>query len=88
MNEMMLDPLMRPIGIPLVAGLLCLLLPKRCEQGRAWLAIAATTLTLLTAYSVFAGGNQAHAFAGWLLLRVEIHRARLLFHHPGTKKQT
>jgi len=71
MNEMMLDPLMQPIIIPLLAGLLCLLLPNRWERVRAWLAVAATVVTLLAVWRVFSGGEQVQALDGWLLLRVD-----------------
>jgi formate hydrogenlyase subunit 3/multisubunit Na+/H+ antiporter MnhD subunit len=71
MNKMILDALMRPISIPLLAGFLCLVLPKRWQQGRAWLAIAATALTLVAVWPVFAEGNQVQEFRGWPLLRVD-----------------
>jgi formate hydrogenlyase subunit 3/multisubunit Na+/H+ antiporter MnhD subunit len=67
----MLHPLMQPITIALVAGLLCLLLPKGWERVRAWLAVVGTAVTLLAVWRVFAGGNQAHEFAGWLALQVD-----------------
>jgi formate hydrogenlyase subunit 3/multisubunit Na+/H+ antiporter MnhD subunit len=67
----MLDPLLQPILIPLVAGLVCLLLPERWERERGWLAIAATIVTLLAVWALFAGGNQEQALGGWLLLRVD-----------------
>ena len=71
MNEMMLHPLIQPITIALVAGLFCLLLPKGWERVRAWFAVVATAVTLLAVWQVFAGGNQAHEFGGWLALQVD-----------------
>jgi len=67
----MLDPLLRPISIPLVAGLLCLVLPNRWERVRSWLAVVATVVTLLAVWPVFAGGNQDVELGGWLLLRCD-----------------
>lgn len=52
----MLDPLVLPMVIPLVAGLICLLLPARWEQLRAYVAIAAAGATSLAAWRVFADG--------------------------------
>ena len=47
------------------------MLPKRWDRERAWLAVAATAVTLLAVWPLFAGGNQEQAFGGWLLLRVD-----------------
>ncbi len=71
MIEPMFDPLVRPIGIPLVAGFLCLALPKRWERARVWLTIAVTVVTLLTVWPLFVGENQTAEFGDWLLLRVD-----------------
>lgn len=67
----MFDPLLRPIIIPFAAGLLCLLLPKRWEQVRAWLTIVASAVTLLAAWQLFAGENQTKAIGDVLLLRID-----------------
>ena len=71
MTDLMFDPLLRPITIPLLAGFVCLLWPKRWEPMRAWLAIAASAATLLAVWPLFAqrglltGGEQASE-SGWL----------------------
>lgn len=67
----MFDPLIRPISIPLLAGLLCLLLPKRWERVRAWLTIVATAVTQLAVWQLFAGENQTKAFGDLSLLRID-----------------
>ena len=78
MSEMF-DALTRPINIPLAAGLLCLLLPKRWERGRAWLTIVATAVTLLAVWQLFTGENQTKAFGDLPLLRIdELSRFTLL----------
>ena len=74
----MLEPLVYPISIPLLAGLLCLLLPTGWQRGRAWLAVAATALALLAAWQVFAAGNQVQAAGGWLLLQADGCHRRLV----------
>lgn len=71
MIEPMFDPLVRPIGIPLVAGFLCLALPKRWERARAWLTIAVSIVTLFAVWPLFAGENQTAEFGDWLLLRID-----------------
>jgi formate hydrogenlyase subunit 3/multisubunit Na+/H+ antiporter MnhD subunit len=70
MTDPMFDPLLYPIAIPLIAGFVCLLLPKRCEQVRAWLTVAASAVTLLSTWPLFAGGHRFEAF-GAELLRVD-----------------
>ncbi len=67
----MFDPIVLPIIIPLVAGLLCLLLPKRWERVRAWLTIAATAVTLLACWQLFITGNQTKTFGDLPLLRID-----------------
>lgn len=67
----MFESLMRPITIPLVAGLICLLLPQAWDRARAWLAVAASAVTMLAAWQVFAGANQTLKLAGWLLLKTD-----------------
>jgi formate hydrogenlyase subunit 3/multisubunit Na+/H+ antiporter MnhD subunit len=61
MTDLILEPLLRPISIPLLAGLLCLLLPKHWEQLRAWLAIAASAVTALAIWPLVFGAPQASA---------------------------
>ena len=65
---MTLDALIRPIIIPLVAGIACLLMPKRWGQARAWLAIGASVVTLYAAWSIFTGAHRQLDLGEWLLL--------------------
>ena len=67
----MLDPLVRPLFIPFVAGLLCLLLPRHWGRQRAWIAIVGSALTVYTVCPGLIGGNQEAAFGKLLLLRVD-----------------
>ena len=67
----MFAPLLQPIIIPLVAGLLCLLLPTRWDRLRAWLTVVATAATLLAVLPLFIGENQTKAFGGLPLLRMD-----------------
>ena len=67
---MLPDTITLPILVPLVAGLICLLLPERWNHVRAWLSVAASGLTLSFACQLFAGGNQSMAVGDWLHFRV------------------
>ena len=66
----MMHPLWQPIAIPLVAGLVCLLMPKRWELARGWLAVVASAVTLAATLPLFAGGLQLQV-ADVDLLRVD-----------------
>ncbi|NIP84293.1 MAG: hypothetical protein GTO03_01505, partial [Planctomycetales bacterium] len=68
---MLLDPLLQPIVIPLVAGLVCLLLPRGWDRPRGWLAVAATGVVLLAAGQLWVAGDQQWVWAGWSLLRLD-----------------
>lgn len=74
----MLEPLLRPIVIPLLAGVVCLALPGRWERARAWLTVAASVATLLAVWPLFVGAGQAQVLDGWLLLRVDALSAFVL----------
>lgn len=67
----MLDPLLRSIAIPLLAGFVCLVLPKRWQRGRAWLTVATSAATLMAVCPLFAETRQAELLDGRLLLRVD-----------------
>jgi formate hydrogenlyase subunit 3/multisubunit Na+/H+ antiporter MnhD subunit len=74
----MLDPLLRPIVIPMLAGFVCLLLPMAWERVRAWLTVAGSGATLLALWPLFAGSNPSRRLDGWLLLRVDALSALML----------
>ncbi len=58
MVDLMFEPLLQPIAIPLVAGLVCLLLPKTWQPARGWLTCAATAVTVMLVWPLFAGGSR------------------------------
>lgn len=68
---MPLDALLVPILLPLLAGILVWLLPRRAEAARAFLSVLATAATLLAAIAVFAVEHREQAFGFGLLLRVD-----------------
>lgn len=47
------------VFLPLVAGVLILLLPERRKEGARWVALAASTLTLLLSFIVYFGYDTA-----------------------------
>ena len=69
--RLMLDPMTLPITIPLLAGLLCLLMPKGWERVRAWSVVAITFVTLSIVWNLFAKGEHSKVPGDWLALRVD-----------------
>ncbi|MGI9517196.1 MAG: complex I subunit 5 family protein [Pirellulaceae bacterium] len=66
----MWEPLLQPIYLLLVAGFVCLALPRRFERTLSWLAIVTATLTLIANCILLQkAGFQATAVAG--LFRVD-----------------
>ena len=45
--EYILDPLVVPIALPILAGLVCLLLPHSAQKTRSSLTVAAAALVIL-----------------------------------------
>ena len=65
------NPMVLVIAIPIVAGLLCLLLPGRAHRVRAILAVAAAALTLAPAGLLLARRGEGLEIGSWLSLRVD-----------------
>jgi len=64
--------------VPVVAGVLCLLTPRGTAWLRSLVAVSATALTLLLAWSVFSTGNASFNPSPWLDLRVDALSAFVL----------
>ncbi|MBT8039473.1 MAG: NADH-quinone oxidoreductase subunit L [Gammaproteobacteria bacterium] len=65
------NPLTLPVTVPLLAGLLCLLLPARAERLRGLVAVIGTALTLGLAVPLWQLREAAFEPAAWLTLRVD-----------------
>jgi len=63
----LLEPIALPVTLPFLAGLVCLLLPRRLDRERALIALAASIITAMLAWHVFAAGEAA--LGSGLLLR-------------------
>ena len=70
MVDLMFEPLLQPIAIPLVAGLVCLLMPNAWATARGWLAVLAALMTLVATLPLFTDEPRS-AEIGLLLLRVD-----------------
>ena len=63
------QPLVLPVIVPVLSGVLCLLLPRRADSLRGGIAVLASGLTLILAWIVFALGESRFDPAPWLALR-------------------
>lgn len=66
-----LPPLVLPIAVPLISGLLCLLTPERARLIRAALALGSTAATVVLVWPLFEGADANLEFHAWLSLRVD-----------------
>lgn len=71
-------PMVLPVTLPVLAGLLCLLLPRRLDTQRALVSIAASVVTLFLAWKLFGavrvlGFGEAVTFrsGSWLAARLD-----------------
>jgi NADH:ubiquinone oxidoreductase subunit 5 (subunit L)/multisubunit Na+/H+ antiporter MnhA subunit len=65
------DPLLLPVTVPILAGFLCLLIPRAAASLRSLVAALATALTLYLCWPVFHLGEATFNAAPWLNLRVD-----------------
>ena len=65
------NPLMLPVLVPILAGFLCLLVPRRGAPLRSLVAISASAMTLVFAWQAFGLGGAVYAPLDWLPLRLD-----------------
>jgi formate hydrogenlyase subunit 3/multisubunit Na+/H+ antiporter MnhD subunit len=70
MTELLTHPLMLPIVVPILGGILCLLVPRALAGGCHFFAVAIGVVEMLLVWPLFrAGGNLD--WGGWLFLRAD-----------------
>lgn len=77
-SEWLDQPLMMPVIVPVLAGLLCLLIPRKGAPLRSLVAVVGAALTLGLAWPVFLLGEVTFNPAPWLDLRVDALSAFVL----------
>ena len=66
----LLDPMLLCIVVPALAGLACLLIPRRAARTCGALAVASTALTLVLVWRLFSHGEDLELqAAAWLHLQ-------------------
>ena len=70
-NELLSHPMLLPVTVPLLAGLICLLLPAAADSLRSLLTVLATAVVLYLAWPVFQMTGAVYEPAPWLSFRVD-----------------
>jgi formate hydrogenlyase subunit 3/multisubunit Na+/H+ antiporter MnhD subunit len=70
-SELLTQPLVLPVTFPLLAGLICLLLPRSADSLRATLAVLATAMVVALTWSLFRQGGTVFDPHPWISLRVD-----------------
>jgi formate hydrogenlyase subunit 3/multisubunit Na+/H+ antiporter MnhD subunit len=70
MRELLLHPFVQLILFPAIAGMVCLLAPKRLYQACAWFAVLTSGITLCLAWPVYKS-REILDFGSWLSLRAD-----------------
>ena len=69
--ESIFHPMVLPITVPLLAGLICLLIPRDAQRTRAVMAIASAAVTVGLVWPLFSERNALLQLAPWFSLRVD-----------------
>ncbi len=69
--QWILEPQLLPILLPLLAGVVCLLLPRNAYRTCAFTAVATTALTIALAWPLFAQRGGVLELATWLSFRID-----------------
>ena len=66
--DLICHPMVMPISVPVLAGLVCLLLPRTWERLHGVLAVAGSAVTLLLVWPLFTAGAGVLGDGRWLTL--------------------
>jgi formate hydrogenlyase subunit 3/multisubunit Na+/H+ antiporter MnhD subunit len=77
-NELITHPMALPVSLPLLAGLLCLLIPNAAGALRAWLAALTAAVVMASVWPLFQQAGDAWMPLAWLSLRTDLLSAFIL----------
>jgi formate hydrogenlyase subunit 3/multisubunit Na+/H+ antiporter MnhD subunit len=76
--ELITHPMLLPVTIPLLAALVCLIMPNAAAALRSAVAVLGAALTLIAAWPLFNGGPLSYEPVSWISLRVDALSAFVL----------
>jgi formate hydrogenlyase subunit 3/multisubunit Na+/H+ antiporter MnhD subunit len=81
-SELITHPMLLPVTFPLLAGLVCLLIPRFADSLRAWFAVLSTVLVMVLVWPLFMSldgqGGTTFDPLPWLSLRLDALSAFVL----------
>jgi formate hydrogenlyase subunit 3/multisubunit Na+/H+ antiporter MnhD subunit len=78
LTQIITHPLLLPVTVPLIAGLVCLLIPDIAGKLRSGLAVLTTMLVLVLVWPLFDAAGTIYEPVSWLSLRVDVLSAFIL----------
>ena len=78
LTQLITHPMALPVVFPLLAGLLCLLIPERANSLRSLLCVLSTTIVLALVWPLFQQAGTSWDPLPWLSLRVDVLSAFIL----------
>lgn len=76
--QLITHPMLLPMTLPLLAGLVCLLIPRFADNLRSGLAVLSTLLVMVLVWPLFEAASTAYDPFVWLSLRVDALSAFIL----------
>jgi len=77
-TQLVTHPMVLPVTFPLLAGLICLLLPNKAESLRSVLAVVSTAVVMVLVWPLFQQTGTTLELAPWLSLRIDTLSAFIL----------
>jgi formate hydrogenlyase subunit 3/multisubunit Na+/H+ antiporter MnhD subunit len=77
-TQLITHPMVLPVTFPLLAGLLCLFLPRVADSARAVLAVISTAVVMTLVWPLFQQAGTTLELTPWLSLRIDTLSAFIL----------
>ena len=78
LTQIITHPMLLPITLPLMAGLVCLLIPGSADKLRSGLAVLTALLVMVLVWPLFEAAGTTYDPVPWLSLRVDVLSAFIL----------
>ncbi len=78
LTQIITHPMLLPVTLPLIAGLVCLLLPSFADKLRSGLAVLTALVVMVLVWPLFEAAGTTYDPLPWLSLRVDVLSAFIL----------
>jgi formate hydrogenlyase subunit 3/multisubunit Na+/H+ antiporter MnhD subunit len=78
LTQIITHPMLLPVTLPLVAGLICLLIPRVADKLRSGLAVLTALVVMVLVWPLFEAAGTTYDPVPWLSLRVDVLSAFIL----------